>query len=59
MNSDMVVGFLVQCRGRVRRQWARLLLDERAEVRGDRDVLMGALQRYCGRMRSEKGRTTS
>lgn len=51
MNDIVLRGFLVQLRGRLRKLWAQFLGDRRGRLLGDRDVLRGKLEVYCGRLR--------
>ena len=51
MNDLVVKGRLVQLRGHMRRLWAKLTGDPRGKLLGDRDILLGKLEVYCGRMK--------
>lgn len=53
MIEDVLKGQWNQLKGRIRQQWGRLTDDDVAQVKGERDVLIGKIQEYYGRTRIE------
>jgi uncharacterized protein YjbJ (UPF0337 family) len=53
MIEDVLKGQWNQWKGRVRRQWGRLTDDDLAQIKGERDILIGKIQEYYGRTRGE------
>jgi uncharacterized protein YjbJ (UPF0337 family) len=53
MNSDVLKGRWKQIQGKVRQQWGKLTDDDLAQIKGDRDVLMGRIQERYGQTREE------
>jgi len=53
MNQDVLKGEWKQLIGKVRQRWAKLTDDDLAEIKGDRDVLMGKIQAHYGRSREQ------
>lgn len=48
MNWDQIEGNWKQMTGKVREQWGRLTDDELTKIAGQRDQLVGAIQRRYG-----------
>jgi uncharacterized protein YjbJ (UPF0337 family) len=53
MIEDVLKGQWNQWKGRVRRQWGRLTDDDLAQIKGERDILIGKIQEHYGRTRAE------
>jgi uncharacterized protein YjbJ (UPF0337 family) len=53
MNVDILKGQWKELQGKVRQQWGKLTDDDLATIKGDRDVLMGKIQKYYGRTREQ------
>jgi uncharacterized protein YjbJ (UPF0337 family) len=53
MNEDILKGQWKQLQGRIRQQWGKLTDDDLAQIKGDRDMLMGKIQEHYGRSRQE------
>jgi uncharacterized protein YjbJ (UPF0337 family) len=53
MNKDILKGQWKQLQGRARQRWAKFTDDDLAQIKGDRDVLMGKIQEYYGRTREQ------
>jgi uncharacterized protein YjbJ (UPF0337 family) len=53
MIEDVLKGQWNQLKGRIRQQWGRLTDDDVAQIKGERDVLIGKIQEYYGRTRIE------
>ncbi len=53
MNQDILKGQWKQLQGRIRQRWGRFSDDDLAQIKGDRDVLMGKIQEYYGRSREQ------
>ena len=56
MNWDEIKGNWNQLKGNVRSKWGELTDDEVAEVKGDRDVLIGKIQERYGITKEEAER---
>lgn len=53
MNADKLKGKWNQLQGEARKQWGKLTDDDVAEVKGERDKLVGKLQERYGIARDE------
>ncbi|MQX36645.1 CsbD family protein [Roseospira navarrensis] len=53
MNKDELKGNWTQFKGNVRKQWGKLTDDDLAEVKGDRDILVGKIQERYGIAKEE------
>ncbi|MDF1721794.1 MAG: CsbD family protein [Minwuia sp.] len=53
MNSDEIKGKWSQIVGHTRKSWGKLTDDDVAEIKGDRDVLIGKIQERYGIARDE------
>jgi uncharacterized protein YjbJ (UPF0337 family) len=53
MNKDILKGQWKQLQGRARQRWAKFTDDDLAQIKGDREVLMGKIQEYYGRTREQ------
>ena len=51
MSRDILRGQWPQLQGRLRQRWRRFTDDDLAQIGGDRDVLMGAIQKHYGHSR--------
>jgi uncharacterized protein YjbJ (UPF0337 family) len=56
MNWDIVKGDWKQFRGRVKAQWGKLTDDDLDQIEGQRDQLLGAVQKQYGVARDEAER---
>ncbi len=56
MNWDQVKGNWKQIKGEVQRQWGKLTDDDLAQIRGEREVLVGRLQERYGFAKAEAER---
>lgn len=48
MNWDTFAGNWIQLRGRVKEQWGKLTDDDLDQIEGERDQLLGAIQKKYG-----------
>ena len=53
MNWDQIEGNWTQMKGKVREQWGELTDDEVAEAEGNREQLIGLIQKKYGKARAE------
>jgi uncharacterized protein YjbJ (UPF0337 family) len=53
VNADIIKGQWKQIQGSVRKQWGKLTDDDLAKIQGDRDKLIGAIQKRYGKAREE------
>ena len=53
MNWDIVKGNWTQLKGKVQSEWGKLTEDEVAEVKGDKDMLVGLIQEKYGYAKDE------
>lgn len=56
MNWDEIEGQWKEIRGEAKRQWGKLTEDDLARIEGNRDKLIGALQKRYGRTKEEAER---
>ena len=56
MNWDQVQGSWTQFKGQAREKWGELTDDEIQEARGEREQMMGLVQKKYGRAREEAER---
>jgi uncharacterized protein YjbJ (UPF0337 family) len=56
MKEDILKSRWTRLKGQLRRQWDRLTEDDVEDIGGDREVLLGMLQEYYGRNRSQSER---
>ena len=59
MNWDIVKGDWKQFRGRVKAQWGKLTDDDLDRIEGQRDQLLGAVQKQYGSRSRRGGAATS
>ena len=53
MNKDTLKGEWKELKGKVRQQWGKLTDDDLQQIQGDREILLGKLQKVYGRSREE------
>jgi len=53
MNEDILKGQWKELKGRVRRRWGKITVDDMAQIQGDREVLAGKIQERYGRSREQ------
>ncbi|WP_416899436.1 MAG: CsbD family protein [Minwuia sp.] len=56
MNSTELKGYWNQLSGQLRKQWGQLTDDDVAEIKGDRDMLIGKIQERYGIAKDEAER---
>jgi uncharacterized protein YjbJ (UPF0337 family) len=56
MNWDEIKGNWKDLKGKAKQQWGELTDDELLEVEGDKDRLVGTLQKHYGRTKEEISR---
>ena len=53
MNEDTFKGEWTELKGNIRQQWGKLTDDDLQQIQGDREILLGKLQKIYGRSREE------
>jgi uncharacterized protein YjbJ (UPF0337 family) len=53
MNRDQIVGTWKDLSGKARTRWGEITDDEWTQVKGDRDQMVGLIQRRYGKAREE------
>jgi uncharacterized protein YjbJ (UPF0337 family) len=53
MNEDVLKGSWVELKGKIRQQWGKLTADDVEQIKGNREVLLGKLQKLYGKTRDE------
>lgn len=56
MNWDTIKGQWKEMTGDAKRQWGKLTDDDLTRIEGDRDKLVGAVQKHYGRSKDEAER---
>lgn len=56
MNWDRIKGQWKEMQGEAKRQWGKLTDDDLTRIEGDRDKLVGAVQKQYGRSKDEAER---
>jgi uncharacterized protein YjbJ (UPF0337 family) len=56
MNWDEIKGNWKELKGKAKQQWGELTDDELTAVEGDKDRLVGTIQKHYGRTKEEIGR---
>jgi uncharacterized protein YjbJ (UPF0337 family) len=53
MNAEQIKGQWLQIKGEIRKQWGKLTDDELDQIAGEKDVLVGMLQKKYGITKEE------
>ncbi len=53
MNEDILKGEWLQLKGQIRKRWGKLTDNDLAQIKGDRELLLGKIQEYYGRTRDQ------
>jgi uncharacterized protein YjbJ (UPF0337 family) len=53
MTEDPFAGEWSQLKGRIRKRWGKLTIDDLDQIGGDREILVGKLQERYGRTRQQ------
>jgi uncharacterized protein YjbJ (UPF0337 family) len=53
MNEDVLNGSWMELKGKIRQQWGKLTADDVEQIKGNREVLLGKLQKLYGKTRDE------
>jgi uncharacterized protein YjbJ (UPF0337 family) len=53
MNEDVLKGSWMELKGKIRQQWGKLTTDDVEQIKGNREVLLGKLQKLYGKTRDE------
>jgi uncharacterized protein YjbJ (UPF0337 family) len=56
MNWDMIKGQWKEMKGDAKRQWGKLTDDDLTRIEGDRDKLVGSVQKQYGKSKEEAER---